>query len=77
MDSEKMLFEKGCFLPSWIEDNISEEPPIQQFQTAKHKDLNTLLKELEEIKQHIQDVKEREWQLAYLLNFHTHRVAKD
>ena len=72
-----MLFEKGCFLPCWLDDDVPSQPQVQQTQTYKNKDLNTLLKELEEIKQHIQDIKEREWQLANLLHFYTHNVAKD
>ena len=77
MDSERMLFEKGCFLPNWLDDETQEEMPISQIHITRNKDLNTLLEELEGIKQHIQDVKEREWQLAKLLHFHNHGLAKE
>ncbi len=78
-DTEKMLFDKGCFLPSWIEDSKSEEEqtPISQVHIVRNKDLATLQQELAQIKEHIEDVKEREWHLAKLLYFHNNDFAKD
>ncbi|MBD5401527.1 hypothetical protein HDR58_01820 [bacterium] len=76
---EKKLFEAGCFLPSWIEDTKPEpEPmPISQVYTRQHKDLQTLLSELAEIKDHIQDVQERQWNLAKMLHFHENNFVKE
>ncbi|MBR1461132.1 hypothetical protein IJ596_05820 [bacterium] len=77
-DTEKMLFDKGCFLPGWVEDTVQEDQmPISQVHIARNKDLATLQKELEEIKEHIEDVKEREWHLARLLYFHNNDFAKE
>ena len=78
MDSERLLFEKGCFLPSWAED--IEEPqqaPVLNAYVAERKDLPTLLAELDDIKQHIQDVRQRQWDLARLLNFHNNEFARE
>ncbi|MBR1424056.1 hypothetical protein IJ579_00660 [bacterium] len=76
MNNERRLFENGCFLPGWQE----ADPPkkvISQVYTLGHKDLDTLLSELEDIKQHIQDVRQREWQLAKMLNFHSNNFATE
>lgn len=73
---EKKLFESGCFLPCWAEDTENEQS-ISQVYTRQNKDLQTLLKELDEIKNHIQDVKERQWNLARLIYFHENNFAKD
>ena len=77
MDTERMLFDKGCFLPSWVEDTPEEEMPISQVHITRNKDLQTLQAELEEIKEHIEDVKEREWHLAKLLHFHNNNFARE
>ena len=79
MDTERMLFEKGCFLPNWIEDFSPEEEqmPISQVHISRNKDLKTLQDELEQIKEHIQDIKEREWHLAKLLHFHRNNFAQE
>ena len=68
MDYEKMLFEKGCFLPQWLDDEV-EKQQISQAYSPVAKDLNTLLSELNEIEKHIQDVREREWNLAKLVQY--------
>lgn len=78
MDSERLLFEKGCFLPSWTEDiDDQQDVPVSNAYVAIHKDLPTLLAELEDIKQHIQDVRERQWNLAKLLNFHNNEFVRE
>jgi len=73
---EKKLFESGCFLPCWAED-VEPEPQISPAYTRQNKDLQTLLKELEEIKNHIQDVQERQWNLAKLLLYNENNFAKE
>jgi len=74
---EKKIFEKGCFLPVWGEDT-SETKPSNQAQACpnQNKDLNTLLRELDEIKQRIETIREKEWYLAKLLYFHENNFAK-
>lgn len=76
--NEKKLFEAGCFLPSWTE-NIKEEDsmPISQVHIRRNKDLQTLLAELEDIKNHIQEVQARQWHLAKLLHFHENNFAQE
>ena len=60
---DKDLFENNCFPISWCED----EPKIYE---RKNKDLTTLLAELEDIKNRIDDINAREWHLAKLMKFH-------
>lgn len=76
MDSERMLFEKGCFLPSWAEDTTEKEP-LSQAYAAQSKDLETLKQELADIKKHIEDVRERQWNIARALEFHNHNFARE
>ncbi len=77
MDNEKKLFENGCFLPTWQEDVEKEEMPISQVYITRNKDLATLLNELGDIKKHIEDVREREWNLAKKLHFHNNDFVKE
>ena len=74
---EKKLFESGCFLPCWAEDVEQEQMPISQVYTRQNKDLQTLLDELDDIKNHIQEVQEKQWHLAKLMHYHEHNFAKD
>ena len=60
---DKDLFENNCFPICWCED----EPKIYERQ---NKDLTTLLAELEDIKNRIDDITAREWHLAKLMKFH-------
>ena len=76
--NEKQLFEAGCFLPSWAEDvQETEQMPISQAYVSRNKDLQTLLSELDEIKDRIQEIKAREWPLTKLLNFYKNDFAKE
>lgn len=78
MDEYKMLFEKGCFLANWIDDESAQTdvPKISKAYSNQTKDLQTLLSELDEIKEHIQEVREREWQLDRLLYFHNNNLSR-
>lgn len=75
--NERELFEKGCFLPSWVEDTESEPLPISTVYTRHNKDMQTLLKELDDIKDRIQEIQARQWHLAKLLHFHENELAKE
>ncbi len=77
MDDEKLLFEKGCFLPSWTEDSEPQEQTPISRAYSENKDLATLIDELSDIKKHIEDVREREWQLAKMLHFHNNDFVKE
>lgn len=61
MDS-KELFENNCFPIMWCED--------EEHFTPERKDLQTLLAELEDIKNKIDEISAREWHLAKLMKFH-------
>lgn len=76
--NERQLFESGCFLPSWTEDITQEDSmPISQVHLRRNKDLRTLLAELDEIKERIQEIQAKQWHLARLLHFHENNFAKD
>ena len=64
MDNFDELFPENCFLFC-----IGETEPKQQ-PVRHHKDLETLLAELEVIKNNIEEIKAREWHLAKLMQFH-------
>ena len=75
--NEKQMFELGCFLPSWTEDIEQEQTPIATVYTRQNKDLQTLLSELDEIKENIQNIQEKQWNLARLIHFHENNLVKD
>ena len=75
--NEKDLFEKGCFLPCWAEDTNQDPSPVSEVYTRQNKDLKTLLGELDEIKEHIQDIQARQWNLAKLIHFHENNFANE
>lgn len=56
------LFENNCFPMSWTEE--------REAYTPQRKELSVLLAELEEIKNHIEDVKAKQWYLAKIARFH-------
>ncbi len=62
--NDKELFENNCFPLFWSEDYEFIEQKIQP-----RKDLSVLMAELEEIKNRIDDISAREWQLAKLVEF--------
>lgn len=63
--NDKELFENNCLPLFWLEDEEQFEK-----QPQPRKDLTTLLAELEEIKNKIDDISAREWHLAKLMKFH-------
>ena len=63
----KELFENNCFPMSWSSE--AEEIPEQKM-LPQRKDLTTLLAELEDIKNNIEEIKAKQWYLAKLMKFH-------
>lgn len=70
---EKELFEQGCFLPCWAEDDVK----LSTAYKSVHKDLPTLMNELEEIKEKIQEIQARQWALARKILYHENELAKE
>jgi hypothetical protein len=70
---DKELFEAGCFSPEWATDE--NELPISQAYSKQNKDLQTLLKELDAIKDNIQEIQAKQWHLAEMIKFHQHQIA--
>ena len=64
--NSKELFENNCLPLFWLEDEEHFEPP----QVPQRKDMQTLLAELEEIKNKIDDLSAKEWMLAKQMKFH-------
>ncbi len=68
-------YENKCFSPNWIEIDLSEvEDAVkkeERLESKRRKDLNTLLKELDEIKQSIERAAEKQHRLANLMSFYT------
>lgn len=63
------LFAENCFLPCIGEVEVKLQPVIQR------KSLDTLVAELEVIKNNIEEIKAREWHLDKLLKFHKEGIA--
>ena len=60
--NDKELFENNCLPLFWLEDEERFDPP--------KKDLQTLLAELEDIQNRIDDLSAKEWLLAKQMKFH-------
>ena len=81
-------YANNCFSPNWIEIDLNEikkqekNSSLNRTQNNKesylenHKDLDTLLKELNEIKQNIEKVAEKQKILANLMSFYTGELAR-
>ncbi len=65
----KELFENNCFPMSWSSES---KEILQEKQTyvPQRKNLTTLLAELEDIKNNIEEIKAKQWYLAKLIKFH-------
>lgn len=74
--NEKEFFENGGFLPTWCDLDV-EQQVLSRAYSQQKKDLTTLLAELEDIKNTIEDAKAREWHLGQLLKFHEGGLAKE
>ena len=69
------IFENNCFSMNWTEAKDSEVS--QQAYAPQRKDLQTLLGELEDIKNTIQEIEAKEWHLAKLVKFHNEGFARE
>lgn len=78
--SNKEDFKNNCFSPNWIEVDLDECKKQQvtkeeRLESKRRKDLNTLLKELDEIRQNIERVAEKQHRLANLSAFYSGEFA--
>lgn len=77
--SSKKDFNDKCFSPNWLEVDLSESrvqvTKEERLESKRRKDLNTLLRELDEIKQNIERVAEKQHRLANLSAFYTGKFA--
>ena len=81
--SKKEFYNK-CFSPNWLEIDLSERAENAdaeinkevRLESTRRKDLNTLLKELDEIKQTIEKAAEKQHRLANLMGFYTGEIAQ-
>ena len=72
-------YNNKCFSPNWIEIDLDEVESHtvkeERLESKRRKDLNTLLRELDEIKQNIEKVAEKQHRLANLMSFYTGEFA--
>ena len=81
MSTTKRDFNNKCFSPNWIEVDLED---VQRRQTVRedsleqkrHKDLKTLLEELDEIRQNIERVAEKQHRLTNLMGFYRGEFAQ-
>lgn len=68
-------YDNKCFSPNWIEIDLDEVESHtvkeERLESKRRKDLNTLLKELDDIKQGIERAAEKQHRLANLMRFYT------
>jgi t-SNARE complex subunit (syntaxin) len=79
--STKKDYENRCFSPNWLEVDLEEVARQQvkredRLESKRRKDLKTLLKELDEIKQNIERVAEKQHRLANLMGFYSGEFAQ-
>ena len=67
------LFENLCFSPAW-QEKAPEMPAIVQI--GQHKTMTELLSELEDIKDNLQKIQEKQWNLSNLIRFHEQGFAE-
>ena len=79
--STKKEYENKCFTPNWLEIDLEEAARQEKvrevrLENKRRKDLNTLLKELDEIRQNIERVAEKQHRLANLMGFYSGELAQ-
>ncbi len=67
----------GCFSPNWVEVNDKKEDIETQQTEQQRKDLATLLAELEDIKNNINHIEEKQWRLANLIKFYNNDLVTE
>ena len=81
----KKEYQNKCFSPNWLEVDLSELEVSSEYPTVdkevsleskRHKDLKTLLKELDEIKENIERAVEKQRRLTNLMGFYTGELAQ-
>jgi hypothetical protein len=80
MSTKKDYYNK-CFSPNWIEVDLEEVRRQQvireeRLESKRRKDLKILLQELDEIKQNIELVAEKQHRLANLMSFYNKDFAQ-
>ncbi len=81
MSTTKRDFNNKCFSPNWLEVDFGAGQRAQtvkeeRLESKQRKDLKTLLDELEEIKQNIETVAEKQHRLANLMGFYLGEFAQ-
>ena len=79
----KKEFNNNCFSPNWLEIDTNgaesyrtEVNKEDRLESKQRKDLKTLLKELDEIKENIERAVEKQRRLANLMGFYTGELAR-
>ncbi len=65
----KELFANGCFVPDWTEVTEDAKTVIPDNVVPARKELNTLLDELAEIKENIENLQAKSWYLSKLRQY--------
>lgn len=71
-----------CFSPNWLEVDLEESTKRQQLkweerlESKQRKNLKTLLKELDEIKENIENVAEKQHRLSNLMKLYSSDFAQ-
>ncbi len=73
MDNLDDLFMENCFLPCIGE---AEVKPDRVQRVVQRKDLDTLLAELNQIENNIEEIRARQWHLAELAKFHREGIVR-
>ena len=69
--NDKDIFLAGGFSIGWNDTPTTDTKMLNNIQhrTRQTKDVETLQKELEQIKEYIQDIQQRQWNLAKLIKY--------
>lgn len=70
-------FKDGCFSPNWVEVNEKKEDIETKQTEQQRKDLATLLAELEDIKNNINSIEEKQWRLSNLMKFYNNGLVTE
>lgn len=79
----KQNYNNNCFSPNWLEIDLCDAKAAdttinkeERLESKRRKDLKTLLKELDEIKNNIERAVEKQHRLANLMGFYTGEIAQ-